>query len=53
MDTHSNPADDASRGVPADSLQRWIEGPEFLIKAHETWPKRPEDLAANVSDGDP
>jgi hypothetical protein len=32
VDTNSNPADEASRGVPANALQRWIQGPEFLAK---------------------
>ncbi len=45
VDTHLNPADDASRGVPADSLQRWIEG--FLTQSNEAWPKRPEQLTTN------
>jgi hypothetical protein len=53
VDTHSNPADDASRGVPADSLQRWIEGPDFLSKPNEAWSKRPEELTATVPDDDP
>lgn len=42
VDTLSNPADDASRGVPSDSLQRWIEGPNFLTQPNEAWRKRPE-----------
>ena len=53
VDTHSNPADDASRGVPSDSLQRWIEGPNFLTQTNEAWPKRPEQLTTNVLDDDP
>ncbi len=53
VDTHSNPADNASRGVPADSLQRWIEGPGFLTQSNKAWPKRPEQLTTNVPDNDP
>ena len=53
VDTHSNPADDASRGVPADSLQRWIKGPDFLTKPSDDWPKRPEELSLTTQDNDP
>ena len=51
--TIQNPADDASRGVSADSLQRWIHGPEFLTQSTETWPQRPVDMNANIPDNDP
>ena len=44
VDTQSNPADDASRGVAADCLERWIHGPDFLTQSSETWPKQPDDL---------
>ncbi|KAK3754770.1 hypothetical protein QZH41_007277 [Actinostola sp. cb2023] len=43
VDTKSNPADDASRGLSADEMlqtQRWINGPEFLWQNEENWPKR-------------
>ena len=53
VDTHTNPADDASRGVPSNSLQRWIEGPDFLTKAPDEWPKRPEELILITEDNDP
>ena len=43
-----NPADDASRGVSADSLERWIQGPEFLCQSNETWLKRSAEMHANV-----
>ena len=38
--THENPADDASRGVPASSLMksRWLHGPDFLQLPPERWP---------------
>ncbi|XP_028408734.1 uncharacterized protein LOC114531301 [Dendronephthya gigantea] len=52
VDTESNPADDASRGVSANSLQRWIEGPDFLRKSTESWPQRPAELSSNVPDDD-
>ena len=53
VNTELNPADDASRGVPADSLKRWIEGPEFLRQTNESWPKRPAAMNTNVDDTDP
>ena len=53
VDTHTNPADDASRGVPSNSLQRWIEGPDFLNKTPDEWPKRPEELILITEDNDP
>ena len=38
--TQENPADDASRGVPASSLMksRWLHGPDFLQLPPERWP---------------
>ena len=42
VDTSSNAADDASRGLSADSLinsDRWLHGPEFLRKEEHDWPK--------------
>ena len=33
IDSRSNPADDASRGLSADAFlrsERWLQGPEFL-----------------------
>ena len=53
VNTELNPADDASRGVSADSLERWIQGPEFLRQSNETWPKRPAEMNASVDDADP
>ncbi|XP_028406775.1 uncharacterized protein LOC114529217 [Dendronephthya gigantea] len=53
INTELNPADDASRGVPVESLHRWIEGPEFLRKSNEFWPKRPAEMAMPVDDADP
>ena len=53
VDTHSNPADGASRGVPSNSLQRWIEGPDFLSKSPDEWPKRPEEIVLTTEDNDP
>ena len=53
VNTQLNPADDASRGVSADSLHRWIHGPEFLIQPTDEWPQRPADMIALVPDDDP
>ena len=52
VNTELNPADDASRGVQADALERCIQGPEFLLQAEETWPKRPTDIS-NIDNDDP
>ena len=43
VDSKSNPADDVSRGLTAECLiesKRWLNGPEFLWKTEECWPKR-------------
>ena len=39
-------------GVSADSLQRWIHGPSFLVQPCETWPQRPVDMRY-ISNDDP
>ena len=52
VNTELNPADDASRGVQTDALERWIQGPEFLSQADETWPKRPTGIS-NIDNDDP
>lgn len=44
IDTSSNPADDASRGLSRAALlqqQRWIKGPLFLWKPEAEWPQQP------------
>ena len=41
VDTGSNPADDASRGLSAEELihsKRWLSGPAFLWKEQKNWP---------------
>ena len=40
VDTESNPADDASRGLRASELSKakWSQGPEFLQKPESEWP---------------
>ena len=45
VDTGSNPAEDASRGLSAEELihkNRWTNGPSFLREAEDRWPKQPE-----------
>ncbi|XP_028414082.1 uncharacterized protein LOC114537159 [Dendronephthya gigantea] len=49
-----NPADDASRGLSANALlssKRWFDGPEFLWRNEECWPK--QTIHPLVSDDDP
>ena len=49
--TGDNPADDASRGVPAGELAspRWLRGPGFLALRPERWPvwQRPSPLSTD------
>ena len=48
-----NPADDASRGLTMSRFlenKRWINGPSFLWKAMDEWPKRPVDVTVNALD---
>ena len=52
VNTELNPAENASRGVSADSLERWIQGPESLCQSNENWPNRPAEMNANVDDTD-
>ena len=52
INTELNPADDALRGTAADSLERWLRGPEFLGQPEDAWPKRPADMNAKI-DTDP
>ena len=53
VNTQSNLADDASRGVSADSLHRWIHGPEFLTQPTDEWPQRPADMITDIPNNDP
>ena len=55
VDTDSNPADDASRGLSAATLlqqQRWTKGPQFLWKMESEWPQQPFPVG-EVLDDDP
>jgi len=53
VDSSSNPADHASRGLSADELlnnKEWIRGPDFLWKTEDEWPQRPPDMAKLCED---
>ena len=53
MDSERNPADDASRGLTVDSvisMNRWINGPDFLWEPESRWPVQP---VAQMLDDDP
>ena len=55
VDTNSNPADDASRGLSAVGLlqqQRWTSGPQFLWESETEWPQQPFPVG-EVPDNDP
>ncbi|XP_069969533.1 uncharacterized protein [Penaeus vannamei] len=47
VDTKSNPADLASRGLDVDTFltsEMWIRGPRFLHEPKSSWPQVPEDV---------
>jgi hypothetical protein len=53
--SEQNPADNASRGLTADTLLnklRWINGPEFLWKSENYWPSQPT-ITHIICDDDP
>ena len=55
VDTKSNPADDASRGLNGDQMitnERWLKGPSFLWKSEEFWPDQPVILPELTEDDD-
>lgn len=55
VDTCSNPADDASRGLSAEEFihkNRWINGPSFLWEAEDCWPRQP-NIPAEIKEDDP
>ena len=54
VNTASNPADHASRGMKAESFircQSWIEGPDFLAKSESHWPVL-SDFSREISEND-
>ena len=55
MDTSSNPADFASRGMKAEEFvacEMWTSGPSFLLDSEEQWPVTPADVRTANLDGD-
>ena len=53
VDSALNPADDASRALTMSRFlenKRWINGPSFLWKAMDEWPKRLVDVTVNALD---
>ena len=55
VDTTSNPADIASRGISANRLlnSAWIQGPEFLWKSRDQWPSKDQTHAEAIAQDDP
>ena len=53
VNTDDNSADDASRGVSADQLRRWMEDPTFLQQPSSAWPRRPDDINLRIAYDDP
>ena len=54
VDSNRNPADDASKGLTAETLlsqERWFQGPKFLWSEQTSWPIFPDPLAP-ISDQD-
>lgn len=48
-----NPADDSLRGMKVSDFlknSRWIEGPEFLWRHEEDWPKTVLDVTVDSND---
>lgn len=53
VDSGSNPADDASRGLTAAEVvgnSRWIHGPPFLWMERKEWPTQPEFKCSMLED---
>lgn len=56
VNTSCNPADDASRGLTAESFlqeKRWLRGPQFLWLPEENWPEKPAGISTEVEKDDP
>ena len=56
VDMKSNPADDTSRGLEIEDLlknKRWLDGPDFLWKTKDCWPKLEMDDVSKVKEDDP
>ena len=53
VNTKSNPADDASRGLRAEELlnnRRWFDGPAFLWQPATEWPVGPIDATSDLAE---
>ena len=53
VNTEHNPADDASRGLDAQSMlnmERWRKGPNFLWQTEKSWPMTPKVLSLQEKD---
>ncbi|XP_042264714.1 uncharacterized protein LOC121895540 [Thunnus maccoyii] len=53
VETASNPADVASRGVKVDTFLKnatWVSGPHFLLQPESEWPVSPDDALQLPSD---
>ena len=51
-----NPADEVSRGLTVEEMcanNRWLNGPQFLTKKDEFWPRDPTLHEPELSDDDP
>ena len=51
-----NPADEISRGLTVDEMRtnsKWLNGPQFLRKKRECWPRDPTVHQPELSDDDP
>ena len=51
-----NPADEISRGLTVDEMRtnsKWLNGPQFLRKKKECWPRDPTVHQPELSDDDP
>ena len=44
VQSNLNPADALSKPLHASKLSLWLEGPQFLLKTKENWPKQPTEL---------
>ena len=56
VDTKSNQADDASKGLQVEELlkkKRWLQGPEFLSQSRENWPEQPSVGIKSMKENDP
>ena len=56
VNTHLNPAHDASRGLSAGRMVdnvRWLKGPQFLWHEEDSWPTEPPSSSSDVTVDDP